>query len=414
MIEPRLGHLRVFDFDQGFKGDEIGQKAVCLDLGERKAGAERVKRPRINAKAPRARRKHTAARHMDKRAGDIFVKRSVIGCAEVDSCEGLAIPEQIVEVKIAMGEGHAPFGVVDLTIKFFHFLQDLRLGAAQACVGLFFDGFFGPNAPWAAIGRARLDAWRGEFVQPVRRAGDRRVARLGGKLPERGEQPLATGERGDCEARVGRVKERLLDREGRRRHIGPDAGQLGPFTCRGFLRLSREREAEHHICALQRATKNGVAGGHEMKRWAETEAAALEGCGGDMAQPVQSGAGLLGEKLNVTRLNHCHKVSICGSGCELNPKRSACMVGKIELERRMSETPVSEMSFEAAMAELEKVVGQLERGDVPLDDSIALYERGALLKKHCEGKLKDAEEKVAAITLDGEGNPTGTQPLDVD
>jgi exodeoxyribonuclease VII small subunit len=36
------------------------------------------------------------------------------------------------------------------------------------------------------------------------------------------------------------------------------------------------------------------------------------------------------------------------------------------------------------------------------------------LKKHCEGKLKDAEEKVAAITLDGEGNPTGTKPLDVD
>lgn len=80
----------------------------------------------------------------------------------------------------------------------------------------------------------------------------------------------------------------------------------------------------------------------------------------------------------------------------------------------MSETPVAEMSFEAAMAELETVVGQLERGDVALDASIALYERGAQLKKHCEDKLKEAEEKVAAITLDGNGNPTGTQPLDVD
>lgn len=78
----------------------------------------------------------------------------------------------------------------------------------------------------------------------------------------------------------------------------------------------------------------------------------------------------------------------------------------------MSDTPVSELSFEQAMAELEKVVGQLERGDVALDESIALYERGAELKKRCETKLKEAEEKVAAITLDGEGNPTGLKPVE--
>ncbi len=73
---------------------------------------------------------------------------------------------------------------------------------------------------------------------------------------------------------------------------------------------------------------------------------------------------------------------------------------------------VQDMSFEDALRELEQVVGKLERGEVPLDDSIALYERGALLKKLCEGKLKDAEEKVAKLTLDGDGQPTGTAPLD--
>ena len=78
----------------------------------------------------------------------------------------------------------------------------------------------------------------------------------------------------------------------------------------------------------------------------------------------------------------------------------------------MSETAVSEMTFEQAMAELERVVGQLERGDVPLEDSIKLYERGAALKKRCEEKLKDAEEKVAAITLDAEGKSTGTKPVE--
>ncbi len=78
----------------------------------------------------------------------------------------------------------------------------------------------------------------------------------------------------------------------------------------------------------------------------------------------------------------------------------------------MSDTPVNEMSFEAAMAELEKVVGQLELGDVALEESIALYERGAALKKRCEAKLNEAQEKVAAITLDADGQPTGTTPVD--
>jgi exodeoxyribonuclease VII small subunit len=73
---------------------------------------------------------------------------------------------------------------------------------------------------------------------------------------------------------------------------------------------------------------------------------------------------------------------------------------------------VNAMSFEAAIAELEKVVGQLERGDVALDESIALYERGAELRKRCQDKLKEAEEKVAKLTLDGDGNAVGTAPLD--
>ncbi|MDA0961855.1 MAG: exodeoxyribonuclease VII small subunit [Proteobacteria bacterium] len=78
----------------------------------------------------------------------------------------------------------------------------------------------------------------------------------------------------------------------------------------------------------------------------------------------------------------------------------------------MTEKPVSEMSFEEAMRELEAVVDKLERGDVALDASIALYERGAALKKRCEDELKRAEEKVAQITLDTDGNPTGTKPVE--
>ena len=73
---------------------------------------------------------------------------------------------------------------------------------------------------------------------------------------------------------------------------------------------------------------------------------------------------------------------------------------------------VEQMSFEEAMRELEAVVTKLERGDVPLEDSIALYERGAALKARCEAKLKEAEEKVAKITFDEAGNPKGRAALD--
>jgi exodeoxyribonuclease VII small subunit len=78
----------------------------------------------------------------------------------------------------------------------------------------------------------------------------------------------------------------------------------------------------------------------------------------------------------------------------------------------MNDTPISEMTFEQAMSELERIVTQLERGDVPLEDSISLYEKGAELKKRCETKLKEAEQKVAAITLDEDGSVTGTKPLE--
>jgi len=73
---------------------------------------------------------------------------------------------------------------------------------------------------------------------------------------------------------------------------------------------------------------------------------------------------------------------------------------------------LSGMSFEEAMKKLEEVVRALESGNVELEKSIALYEEGARLKAHCEKKLKEAEEKVAKITLGADGSPTGTTPVE--
>ncbi|MBN9079094.1 MAG: exodeoxyribonuclease VII small subunit [Rhizobiales bacterium 65-79] len=69
------------------------------------------------------------------------------------------------------------------------------------------------------------------------------------------------------------------------------------------------------------------------------------------------------------------------------------------------------MSFEAALAALERIVDDLERGDVPLDQSIRIYERGEALKKHCDALLKAAEDKVEKIRLSRDGAPVGTEPL---
>lgn len=72
---------------------------------------------------------------------------------------------------------------------------------------------------------------------------------------------------------------------------------------------------------------------------------------------------------------------------------------------------ISTMSFEDALAQLEQIVHKLEAGDVALEDSIRIYERGAALKTHCETKLKEAELKVEKIVLGPDG-PRGLERAD--
>ena len=78
----------------------------------------------------------------------------------------------------------------------------------------------------------------------------------------------------------------------------------------------------------------------------------------------------------------------------------------------MDADDISGMSFEAALAELEQIVRTLEQGTAPLDDSIALYQRGDRLKRHCEARLKAAQERIEQIALGPDGQPVGTVPFD--
>ena len=76
----------------------------------------------------------------------------------------------------------------------------------------------------------------------------------------------------------------------------------------------------------------------------------------------------------------------------------------------MSDKQIAEMSFEVALAALEQVVDQLEGGRVPLEQSIALFERGDALRKHCDAKLGEAELKVQKIVA-ADGKASGTEPF---
>ncbi|MBI3434693.1 MAG: exodeoxyribonuclease VII small subunit [Proteobacteria bacterium] len=75
---------------------------------------------------------------------------------------------------------------------------------------------------------------------------------------------------------------------------------------------------------------------------------------------------------------------------------------------------VRKLSFEKAIEELESIVTRLEGGKVPLEESVAIYERGEALKRRCDELLKQAEARVEKITRDADGAPTGSEPLDVE
>jgi exodeoxyribonuclease VII small subunit len=73
---------------------------------------------------------------------------------------------------------------------------------------------------------------------------------------------------------------------------------------------------------------------------------------------------------------------------------------------------IAAMSFEDALRALEDVVRRLESGDVALDDSITLYERGEALRKHCQARLDAAQARIEKIVQGPDGQAAGTQPFD--
>ena len=78
-----------------------------------------------------------------------------------------------------------------------------------------------------------------------------------------------------------------------------------------------------------------------------------------------------------------------------------------------TQVDVTKLSFERALEELESIVKRLEDGKVPLEESVTIYERGEALKRRCEELLRQAEARVDKITTDANGQPSGTEPLDV-
>jgi exodeoxyribonuclease VII small subunit len=77
-----------------------------------------------------------------------------------------------------------------------------------------------------------------------------------------------------------------------------------------------------------------------------------------------------------------------------------------------TDADIKRLPFERAIEELESIVKRLEEGKVPLEESVAIYERGEALKRRCEELLAQAEARVNKLVLDNKGKPTGTEPFD--
>ncbi len=95
-------------------------------------------------------------------------------------------------------------------------------------------------------------------------------------------------------------------------------------------------------------------------------------------------------------------------------RRAAADLGSGGAEVTEDKPEIAKMPFEAALAELEAIVDELEKGAVALDESIRLYERGEALKRRCDELLKNAEMRIYKITLSADGAIKGVAPLDDD
>ena len=84
------------------------------------------------------------------------------------------------------------------------------------------------------------------------------------------------------------------------------------------------------------------------------------------------------------------------------------------MAKQTNHADIKSMTFESALGELEQIVARLEHGDVPLEESINIYERGEALRSHCDKLLKDAEAKVENITDAPGGKAAKTEPLEID
>ncbi len=80
------------------------------------------------------------------------------------------------------------------------------------------------------------------------------------------------------------------------------------------------------------------------------------------------------------------------------------------MTKNATDSEISELSFEEALAELEAIVRRLEEGRGELDGAIKSYERGAALKKHCEAKLQQARAKLEKIVVGDDGEASGVEP----
>lgn len=259
------GHFGVFDLYQSLKRDEKRQLRLAFDLGHVEGCGERIERGGVNAEVTRTGKRGRAAGHVGERAGDVLDDRNAARATRVDANKRFILKDQVVEMKIAVANRGATFGVMQAAAKAFHPAQESGFDFAQGGVGLRFGGLGGLGVPAAKVQRAVFDRGRGIGGKPIGGQRNEGCAILGFGAAKMGEQRRAGYERNDHKTSVRVEINRFYHPQRWGRHIGVNARKLGPLAGETGTGVVIKGKAKDHIAPVLAAVKERTFSGHEAQ-----------------------------------------------------------------------------------------------------------------------------------------------------
>src|SRR5947208_7476596 len=103
---------------------------------------------------------------------------------------------------------------------------------------------------------------------------------------------------------------------------------------------------------------------------------------------------------------HRQERLVTGRLADARPSAAAGKDGHFAVTRHMQMKATEPQNFETSLEDLERIVRELERGDLPLEKSLELFEQGVKLSRACQERLNEAERRIEILTRDSQGRAT--------